>query len=80
MTKICPEEMRREVQASEILEKIQKGQDVRYDNVVVKGDLDLSKLDLPTQQVKLDRTYYWAPIHRLKEDAKIVSSNIINYI
>jgi uncharacterized protein YjbI with pentapeptide repeats len=32
------------VQASEILAKIQKGEPVEYDHVVVKGDLDLSQL------------------------------------
>jgi uncharacterized protein YjbI with pentapeptide repeats len=38
---------RRVVQASEILEKIQNGQDVEYDNIIVNGDLDLSRLNLP---------------------------------
>jgi hypothetical protein len=36
------------VQASEILAKIQKGEPVEYDHVVVKSDLDLSQLQLQT--------------------------------
>ncbi len=41
----------REVLASEILEKIQNGEPVEYDHVRVRGDLDVSKLDLPTKHV-----------------------------
>lgn len=48
MIDYCPVEKLREVQASEILDKILQGTDVEYDCVIVKGDLDLSKLDLPT--------------------------------
>ena len=33
----------REVDAGEILEKIQKGQPVEYDHIIVRGDLDLSR-------------------------------------
>lgn len=40
---------RRVVQASEILDKIQKGEPVEYDGVIIEGDLDLSKLDLPKE-------------------------------
>ena len=35
-----------EIPASEILDKIQKGEPVEYDHVRIIGDLDLSKLDL----------------------------------
>ena len=38
----------REVNASEILAKIQKGGPVEYDHIKVKGDLDLSSLVLQT--------------------------------
>jgi len=34
------------IQASEILAKIERGEDVEYDGVIVKGDLDISGLDL----------------------------------
>jgi hypothetical protein len=37
----------REVHASEILEKIAKGEDVDYDNVIIVGNLDLGNLNLP---------------------------------
>lgn len=37
----CPKEKVREVPASEILDKIKRGEDVEYDCVVVKGDLKL---------------------------------------
>ena len=46
----------RVVQAEEILKKIELGQPVEYDNVIVEGDLDLSGLDLPRVPVK--RTWY----------------------
>jgi len=42
----------RVVQAEEILKKIELGQPVEYDNVIVEGDLDLSGLDLPRVPVK----------------------------
>jgi len=35
------------VPASEILAKIERGEPVEYDGVIVEGDLDLSGLDLP---------------------------------
>ena len=36
-----------EISAREILDKIQKGEPVKYDHVRIIGDLDVSKLDLP---------------------------------
>lgn len=62
-----------EVPASEILDKIQKGEPVKYDHVRVVGDLDLSKLDLPIEHV--DRTELQKQ-RDLKEDVKIVNSFI----
>ena len=69
----CPKEKVREVPASEILDKILKGEDVEYDCVIVKGDLDLSKLDLPTQHI--ERTDFQKAIG-LSEEAKLVKSEI----
>jgi uncharacterized protein YjbI with pentapeptide repeats len=46
-------EGQRVVPAKEILDKIQKREPVEYDNVIIEGDLDLSKLDLPTKHIKL---------------------------
>ena len=39
------------VQASEILEKIERGEPAEYNHVIVEGDLDLSKLDLTKKHV-----------------------------
>jgi len=41
------------IEAEEILKKIELGQPVKYDNVIVEGDLDLSRLDLPRATAKL---------------------------
>ena len=38
------------VPASEILAKIERLEPIEYHNVIIKGDLDLTKLDLPTEQ------------------------------
>ena len=59
-----PESLR-EVPASEILAKIEKGEPVEYDNVIIKGDLDIRKLDLPksdnkpiiTSQIKITNSW-----------------------
>ena len=40
------------VQASEILAEIERGEPVKYDEVVVEGDLNLSELDLPIKHVE----------------------------
>ena len=62
------------IQASEILAKIERGEDVEYDGVIVEGDLDLSGLELPTEQV--ERT--WLEKRRgLTEKRKVISSQII---
>jgi len=42
----------REITASEILDKIQKGEPVEYEDVIVKGNLDISKLGLPKENEK----------------------------
>ena len=70
----CPKEKVREVPASEILDKILKGEDVEYNCVIVKGDLDLSKLDLPTQHI--ERTDAQKKGWNLPEEAKVVKSEI----
>jgi len=62
------------VQASEILAKIQKGEPVEYDHVMVKGDLDLGKLDLPTKHV--NRTSFEINYLGLSETSKVVVSHI----
>ena len=69
-----PEEPTREVPASEILEKIQRGEDVAYDHVIIKGDLDLSLLELPTWHV--NRTRWDLAVAQLAEKLKVVISQI----
>jgi hypothetical protein len=39
-----------EIPASEILDKIQKGENIEYDHVIIKGDIDISKLNLPKDE------------------------------
>ena len=41
------------IKAEEILEKIEKGKPVEYENVIIYGDLDLHRLDLPLNINKL---------------------------
>jgi hypothetical protein len=64
----------RVVPAQEILDKIEKGLPVEYDHVIIKGDLDLSKLDLPKRRV--ERTFFEIETLGLLENATIVSSFI----
>ncbi len=68
-----PEGTKRTIQASKILEEIQKNEYVFYESVVVEGDLDLRKLDLQIRYV--ERTGSQKEIG-LTEDVKIVQSGI----
>ncbi|MGV8174186.1 MAG: pentapeptide repeat-containing protein [Methanothrix sp.] len=70
----------RVVQAEEILKKIELGEPVEYDNVIVEGDLDLSELDLPremAERTKLEELLGWPDY-----EIVVVSSpiNIINSV
>jgi uncharacterized protein YjbI with pentapeptide repeats len=40
------------IKADEILEKIEKGKPVEYENVIIYGDLDLHRLDLPFNRAR----------------------------
>jgi hypothetical protein len=62
------------IPASEILDKIQKGEPVKYDHIKIKGELDLSELDLPTEHVA--RTEHQIENLKLPEESKVVSSSI----
>ena len=53
---------RQVVQASEILEKIQKKVPVEYHDVIIEGDLDLTMLDLPEQRVERTRIGSWVKV------------------
>ncbi len=70
--RICPSAHPREVQAREILSKIQNGEPVEYDHVIVRGDLDLSKSDLPERYVS--RTTYEIDRLGLSETPKVINS------
>jgi hypothetical protein len=65
-----------EILANEIFDKIQKGEPVAYDRVRIIGDLDLSKLNLPTETI--DLTEIKKPWNVLLRDQKrnIISSPI----
>lgn len=63
----------RAITASKILAKIERGQPVEYEGVIVEGDLDLSELDLPTEHV--ERTASDIKLG-LAEEAKQVMSPI----
>jgi uncharacterized protein YjbI with pentapeptide repeats len=64
----------REVPASEILEKIQAGEDVNYDGCRITGELDLSEIELET--VPVARTEFEIEQWGLEEDLKIAESKI----
>jgi hypothetical protein len=64
----------RVVSAQEILDKIERGEPVEYDHVIVEGDLDLSELDLPKRHVH--RTRYEIEPFGLSESVMLVSSPI----
>lgn len=63
------------IQASEILAKIERGEDVEYDGVIVEGDLDISGLDLPTEHVK--RTEHEYRTLGVTNELKVISSQIM---
>jgi len=62
------------VPASEILAKIERGEPVEYDGVIVEGDLDLSGLDLPTGHV--ERNEFDIEFFGLTEEVKLIESPI----
>jgi uncharacterized protein YjbI with pentapeptide repeats len=62
------------VPAGEILAKIEKGEPAEYDHVIIKGDLDLSQLNLPNGYI--NRSLYDTTILGLTKNAKIVTSLI----
>ena len=61
------------IQASEILGKIERGEDVEYDGVIVEGDLNISGLELPTEFI--DRTEFELQ-RRFSNKVKLIDSEI----
>jgi hypothetical protein len=68
------EQHMREVQASEVLDKISKGEPVQYDYVIIKGDWQLYGLGLPTKHV--DRNENEINNYSLSENLTLVMSPI----
>jgi hypothetical protein len=64
----------REVPASDILEQIENGEDVAYENVKITGKLDLSKINLTT--VPNTRSARDIEDYGLEKELNIVESNI----
>lgn len=64
----------REVPASEILAKIEKGEPVEYDHVIIKGSIDISKISLPRRHI--DRTDFEKGYLELSEDLFFVGPTI----
>jgi len=65
----------RVIQAEEILTTIEKGDLVKYDKVVVEGDLHICGLKLPT--VPVERSNSELEDLRLAKEAKLITSSII---
>jgi hypothetical protein len=65
---------RKVIQASEILAAIERGDSIKYDDVVVEGNLELSGLEMPSEHV--GRTEFEIEVEDLKEEARIVNSSI----
>ena len=70
----APDDPKRIVPAEEILGKIERGEPVDYNNVIVVGDLNLSEVDLQTKHV--ERTYHEIKWLGLAEEVKVVNSSI----
>jgi uncharacterized protein YjbI with pentapeptide repeats len=64
----------REVPASEILAKIKRGETVEYDHVIIKGNIDISEIDLPKRHI--DRTDFEKGDLELSEDLFFVDTTI----
>lgn len=62
------------VPASEIMAKIERGEPVKYDGVIVEGDLDISGLDLPTKHV--ERSESEIKYVGLAEEVNLVTSSV----
>lgn len=60
------------VQASEILQKIERGETVNYTDKIIEGGIDISDLKLPG--VHINRTPDEIKYHGLSENMKVVRS------
>lgn len=62
------------VQAKEILRMIERGEDIKIENRVIKGDLDLSELAL--EEVRVERERFEIDVMSVSEKCKVVRSSI----
>ena len=62
------------ISANWVLRRIQEGKNVRLKNAQIEGDIDLDKLDLPTEPFA--RTGYQKDTIKLRTECKIISSLI----
>ncbi len=56
------------VNASEILEKIERGESINYSHVIIEGDLNLSDLDLPEYSVIRNQLVYIIYVNGVEEE------------
>ena len=70
------DEGRKVVRAEEILEKIERGEPVEYENVIVEGDLDLDNIGLRLERIKLHPDLISPEFGAVEYDAKCVKSII----
>jgi len=61
------------IQAREILDKIERGEDVYYDGVIIEGDLDISELELPAEHLHRKGLQ---KVIGLSDERKVVDSQI----
>ena len=73
-------ETSRVIDAGEILKKIEQGQPVEYNDVIVKGDLDLSLLDFGDRKAGKDDIRYSAGRVEIDSPIRISNSVILNQV
>ncbi len=68
------------IEAKEIIEKIEQGQPVAYENVIVKGDLNLSRLDNRDGKAGKETIQYSAGRAEIDSPIRISNSVILNQV
>ena len=68
------------IDAGEIIEKIEQGQPVAYENVIVKGDLNLSRLDNRERKAGKENIQYSAGRAEIDSPLRISNSVILNQV
>jgi len=68
------------IEAKEIIEKIEQRQPVAYENVIVKGDLNLSRLDNRERKAGKENIQYSAGRAEIDSPLRISNSVILNQV